>query len=401
MRNQYDIIVSGGGLVGSILALAAAREKLNILVFDSVKPSRIPPFNGRAYALSLSSCRLLAALELKEFIETHSQDIHSIHISDGLSRASSPSLRFESSEIDVGPMARMVEDRHLRSVVKREIQNHANFIRVINTRITELELNAFGVKVKDTNGRSYRASMVAGCDGRDSIVARKAAIRFSQYNYAQSAIACAVEHERDHHGCARQIFLPSGPLAILPLQGRVSSLVWTVGQDEASRLEKMNHHEFLKQLRIPMGSILGDLSLVGDRFFFPLTQRIAKTLVTERAALVGESAHIIHPLAGQSLNLGFRDAASLAQILGSAARRGEDIGLKTVLERYQRWRRFDVNLFAFATDSFDWLYSNSNPILYTLRKGGMDAVKRLPALRGVFIREAAGLNGQLPKIMMG
>lgn len=402
MSNAPDIIVAGGGLVGSIFALAAARENLTTLVFDDAKPSRLTRFDGRAYALSLSSCRMLTALGMTDLIETHSQEILTIHVSekdhDGFIGPAQES-QFDSSEIETGPMARMIEDRHLRAAIKRELKKHSDLIRVIKARITELEFGEFAVAAKDSNGKIYRSTMVAGCDGRDSIVGKRAGIRCSEFAYDQSAIVCAVKHGLPHHGGAFQFFMPSGPLAILPLRGRKSSLVWTIRQDNAEHLSKMKDADFLAKLKQPFGSFLGDISLIGNRFVFPLSQSLAEQLVSRRATLLGESAHGLHPLAGQSLNLGFRDAASLAQVLGIAARRGEDIGAMNVLERYQDWRRFDISLFAIATDGFDWLFSNANPLLRALRHSGMIAINHVPPLRRAFIREAAGLNGQMPDIM--
>lgn len=402
VSNTSDVIVAGGGLVGSVFALAAARENLTVLAFDDAKPSRLTRFDGRAYALSLSSCRMLTALGMTDLIETHSQEILTIHISakdhDGFTDPAQKS-QFHSSEIETGPMARMIEDRHLRAAIKHELKKYPDLIRVVKARITELEFGEFTVTVQDSIGKTYQSTMVAGCDGRDGIVGKRAGIRCSEFMYDQSAIVCAVKHELPHHGGACQFFMPSGPLAILPLRGRKSSLVWTTRQDNAEHLSKMKDSDFLAKLKQPFGSFLGDISLIGNRFVFPLSQSLAEQLISRRATLLGESAHGLHPLAGQSLNLGFRDAASLAQVIGVAARRGEDIGTINVLERYQNWRRFDISLFAIATDGFNWLFSNTNPLLHTLRHGGMIAINHAPPLRRAFIREAAGLNGQMPDIM--
>ncbi len=401
MTFDCDVIVAGGGLTGSVFALAAARENLSVLVIDDAEPDASRPFDGRAYAVSQSSCRLLAALGMSGLLNSDCQEIRAIRISDGeAGQGTGPfTLGFDSVEIESGPMGRMVEDRHLREAARAAVKSCPDLIGTVSSRIAGIELGGFAAEAADTRGRIFTSRMIAGCDGRDSAVARAAGIRRAQRDYGQTAIVCAVEHEKPHDGVAHQFFMPSGPLAILPLTGRRSSLVWTVNRKSTARLSALTDGEFLRELRLPFGAFLGELSLIGARKAFPLTQSLAERLAAPRAALLGESAHGLHPLAGQGLNLAFRDAASLAETLGAAARRGEDIGAASVLERYQSWRRFDAALLTAATDGCNWLFSNENPILRTVRGGGMLAVNRLPAVRRALIREAAGLHGHLPVIM--
>ena len=401
MTFDCDVIVAGGGLVGSVFALAAAKENLRVLVVDNAPPRSERPFDGRAYALSQSSCRLLAALGMSEMLQPVCQDIHAIRISDGeAGRGAGPfTLGFDSAEIDTGPMGRMAEDRHLRQAVHSALAGCPEWIRTISSRIQYVGLGESAAKAEISGSRAFTAPLIAGCDGRNGMVAQAAGIRHAQKDFRQSAVVCAVEHEKPHNGTAHQFFMPSGPLAILPLTGRRSSLVWTVDTGTADRLAALDDSGFLEELRLPFGAFLGELSLIGGRFNFPLVQSLAERLAAPRAALLGESAHGLHPLAGQGLNLGFRDAASLAEILGAAARRGEDIGSVSVLERYQTWRRLDVAFFAAATDGCNWLFSNDNPALRSLRSLGMAAVNGLPALRRAMIREAAGLHGHLPELM--
>lgn len=400
MKFDGDIIVAGGGLVGSIFALAAARENLKVVVFDAAIKKPSLRFNGRAYALSQSSCRLLRALNLKLPLQ-EGQDINAIRISDGIAGGSIDplTLKFDSSEIGDSPMGIMVEDQHLRKSLNTEIKNNSALISIIPTGVESVSLEASSISVTDQTNNKYCSRMIAGCDGRSSIVAVAAGIKYADNDYQQSAIVCAVEHEKPHNSIAHQFFMPTGPLAILPLKRDRSSLVWTLDQPIANRLFALNNKEFLNELKRPFGNFLGEISLIGKRSMIPLTQSLADRLTYPRVALLGESAHGLHPLAGQGLNLGLRDAASLAEVLGIAARRGEDIGTVDILNRYQNWRRLDIAMFATATDGFNWIYSNTNPILRLIRGTGMMAIGRLPFIKQAIIREAAGLNGELPQIM--
>ena len=404
MRPDADITVVGGGLIGSVFALAAAHGGLRVTLVDAAAESgRLPRFDGRAYAVSNSSCRLLRALGFAELLAQHSQDIRNIQITDGRAgEGAGPAvLGFDSAEIETGPMARMVEDRHLRHALGRAVAASSGIRRVVPAQIERVEFEGGQATAVTDAGARFTSWMIAGCDGRRGVVAAAADIRHTVKDYRQSSIVCAVEHQRPHAGAAHQFFMPPGPLAILPLQGNRSSLVWTADTDYAERAAALENDGFLRELRPRFGSFLGDIELIGARTVLPLSLTLAERTVASRAALLGEAAHGLHPLAGQGLNLGFRDAASLAETLATARRRGEDIGTLDVLERYQSWRRFDTALFAAATDSCNWLFSNDNPFMRTARGAGMMAVAQLPFLRRALIREAAGLNGALPALMSG
>ncbi|MCY4005317.1 MAG: FAD-dependent monooxygenase [Rhodobacteraceae bacterium] len=403
MKVDHDIIIAGGGLVGMAFALVAAKENFRVLVADDSPAAINRVFDGRAFALTLSSCRLLGSLGMSDFLRTKCQEIRAIRISEGSAYggADPVALGFDSAEIETGPMGLMVEDRHLHATLRQCVESCTDRIRWLSRRLTEVKLEDFCVKATDSHGNLHAARMIVGCDGRDSLVARAAGMTWNEKEYHQSGLVCAVRHEKPHEGIARQFFMPSGPLAILPLTGNRSSLVWTMHHPEGKRLASLGDDDFLRALRAPFGDCLGDISLIGTRASFPLTLSLATHLVAPRAALLGDSAHGLHPLAGQNLNLGLRDVASLAEILGTAARRGEDIGAINVMERFQRWRRFDIAAFAVVTDGFNWLFSNADPTLRMLRTGGMAALQRLPAVRRSIIRAAAGLHADLPKAMEG
>ena len=249
------------------------------------------------------------------------------------------------------------------------------------------------------SGDSLRGALLVGADGRQSGTATRAGIARQGWGYGQTAVVCAVAHARPHHGHAHQFFMPGGPLAILPLTGNRSAVVWSEEETRAAALMAMDDKAFLAALRPAFGSFLGDLALVGRRFSYPLGLTLADRMTGPRLALVGDAAHGVHPIAGQGLNAGLRDVAALAHVLDAARQRGEDIGAAQVLDRYAAWRRFDTLTLGAATDGLNRLFSNDNALVRGLRGLGLGMVGSLPVLRRAFIREAAGLTGDLPDLM--
>jgi 2-octaprenyl-6-methoxyphenol hydroxylase len=238
-----------------------------------------------------------------------------------------------------------------------------------------------------------------GCDGRGSGTAQRAGIKRIGWGYGQTALVCAIEHEKPHGGIAHQFFMPAGPLAILPLTGNRSSIVWSETEANATAFNALSDEEYLTMLRPRFGDFLGEISLAGARYSYPLALSMTDRLVTDRVALVGDAAHGLHPIAGQGLNAGMRDIAALVQIISEAQKRGEDYGSLAVLKRYEEWRRFDNTALALATDAFNKLFSNDNPVVRLGRDLGMGLINAMPSLRRGFIREAAGLSGDLPDLM--
>jgi 2-octaprenyl-6-methoxyphenol hydroxylase len=243
--------------------------------------------------------------------------------------------------------------------------------------------------------------MIVGSDGKTSPTAARAGIRRQGWGYGQTALVCAIAHELPHNGVAHQFFMPPGPLAILPLPGNRSSIVWSESEANAARIQSLDDAAYLDVLRPRFGNFLGDISLAGKRWTYPLALSMTQSFVGLRLALLGDAAHAMHPIAGQGLNAGLKDVAALAEVLTDARRRGEDIGRPEVLDRYQRWRRFDTATLLLATDVFNRLFSNDNGFLRLARDLGMGAVNAMPGLRRRFIREAAGLTGDLPRLLKG
>jgi 2-octaprenyl-6-methoxyphenol hydroxylase len=401
MDQPFDTVIVGGGLAGPALALALAQDGLRVALIDARPERAAQTFDGRGYALAVASRRLLANIGVWNHVANHAQPILGIKVADGRpgEAPSSLHLAFDHAEIEEGPMGHMVEDRFLRAALDEALDAETRITALRGQPVTAQEVGAASVAVILADGARIEARLLVGADGRESGTAKRAGIARSVKSYGQAAITCAVTHDKPHRGTAFQVFLPGGPLAILPLPGHRSSIVWSEREARAQALMAMDDDQFLAALRPVFGSFLGPIALEGPRFAFPLALSLAKSFTAPRVALVGDAAHGIHPLAGQGLNAGLRDVAALAEVLSEARARGEDPGADPVLERYARWRRFDTAGLAFATDSLNRLFSNDSRVLRFTRDLGLGLVNRIPPLRRAFIREAAGLTGELPKLM--
>ncbi len=400
-----DLIIVGGGLNGPALALATAQAGFRVTIIDAlpVDTRKGADFDGRSYALALASKRLLAGIGVWGTVAANAQPMLEIKVTDGRA-GEGPSpwmLHFDHAEIEEGPMGYMVEDRHLRRAFLDAMAADDRITQLAGKTVVAQDIGAAGVTVTLASGDSVTGRVLIGSDGRNSGTARRAGIKRTAWGYQQTANVCAIAHEKPHGGIAHQFFMPGGPLAILPLTGNRSSIVWAEDTARAEAIAAMDDTDFLAALRPAFGSFLGEISLTGARFTYPLGLTLAQSFVAPRLALVGDAAHGMHPIAGQGLNAGLRDVAALAQVLQEARARGEDIGGAQTLARYQQWRRFDTATLAAATDTFNRLFSNDNPLLRAVRDIGMGAINAAPGLRRKFIREAAGLTGDLPKLMRG
>ncbi len=401
-----DVLIAGGGLNGPALALALAQTGLRVIVIDA-RPAATRAeagFDGRAYALAIASKRLLQAVGVWRSVEERVQPILKIKASDGhAGQGPAPFfLTFDAAEIEEGPMGFMLEDRFLYAAFLDAMAAAPGVTLLSGQTVTAQEADAAGVTVTLASGRALTAKLLVGCDGRGSGVAQRAGIRRQGWGYGQTALVTAIRHERDHEGTAQQFFMPSGPLAILPLPGgHHSSIVWSETEARAAEIQALDDDAYLAALRPRFGDYLGEIALAGVRFTYPLSLSLAEHFIAPRVALVGDAAHGVHPVAGQGLNLGLRDVGALAEVLAGAARRGEDIGSPVTLEEYQRWRRFDSTALALGMDAVNRLFSNDNPVLRLGRDLGLGLVNALPGLRRRFIRQAAGLEGELPRLLQG
>jgi 2-octaprenyl-6-methoxyphenol hydroxylase len=405
MNYDTDILVVGGGLNGSALAIALASIGFDVVVVDrqSMAPKCADNFDGRAYALSHASCQMLKVLGVWAHTAKNAQPILDIKVSDGRAGegAAPMFVHFNHQELEEGPMGHLLEDRYLRRAFADVIAELPNITYLNDADVVGQKTDNLGADITLADGRVFRSRLLVGCDGRGSQVAHRGGIQRRGCDYEQTALVCALIHEHPHNGVAHQFFTPSGPLAILPLPGNRSSIVWTESSERAAKINAMDDAGYLAALAPVFGDFLGDIKLAGERFSYPLSLTLADSFIADRLALVGDAAHGIHPLAGQGLNLGLKDIAALAEVLAIAARRGEDIGTKPVLVRYQQWRRFDTSAMAAATDGINRLFSNDNALLRGIRDLGLGAVNSTPNLRRGFMRHAAGLSGELPKLLRG
>ncbi|MDA9274531.1 UbiH/UbiF/VisC/COQ6 family ubiquinone biosynthesis hydroxylase [bacterium] len=403
MKFDTDITIVGGGLNGPILAIAFARAGITTTVIDALttKVRKNAAFDGRSYAVALTSQRLLNNIGLWEPLSDDAQPMLEIKVTDGRA-GEGPSpffMHFDHAEIEDGPMGYMVQDRHLRRTLLEAMAANPLIKHLEGQTVTNQAVEGAGVTVTLESGKTLTSRNLIGCDGRGSGTATRAGIKRIGWGYGQTALVCAIEHEKPHGGIAHQFFMPTGPLAILPLTGNRSSIVWSESEVNATAFNALNDEDYLTMLRPRFGDFLGEISLTGTRYSYPLSLSMTEQLVTDRTALVGDAAHGLHPIAGQGLNAGMRDIAALVQIITEAQNRGEDYGSLAVLKRYEEWRRFDNTALALATDTFNKLFSNNNPLLRLGRDLGMGLINKMPSLRRGFMREAAGLSGDLPDLM--
>ncbi|WP_327794054.1 FAD-dependent monooxygenase [Harenicola maris] len=405
MAHDADILIAGGGLNGLTLGLALAQGGMQVQVIDQL-PAQTradPEFDGRSYALALASKRMLGALGLWEGLAEHAQPILEVVASDGRA-GEGPSplfLHFDHAEIEEGPMGYMIEDRFLRNLLLEAAEATPDLTHRAGAQIIGQSIAPGAASVTLATGEVLAAPLLVGADGKASGTCARAGIGRDETDYEQDAIVCAVAHSAPHNGVAHQFFMPGGPLAILPLAGQRSGIVWSEERALAAEYMALDDAGFIEVLKPRFGSFLGEISLAGRRSSYPLVRSLARQIVAERVALVGDAAQAVHPIAGQGLNQGLRDVASLVQVVLEARRRGEDIGAADVLERHRAWRSFDRQSLAFATDGFNRLFSNDNPVLRAGRDLGMGLIGSVPGLRRRFIREAAGLAGDLPDLLRG
>ena len=404
MSTQGSIVIGGGAFAGLALALALRQglgAEVPIIVADpalATRPSRDP----RATAIVAACRRLFAAIGVWEDIAGQAQPILDMVITDSkLHDATRPVFLTFAGHVEPGePFAHMVENRHLIDALVRRAEESGVDLRTSAVVSYEARPDAIDVALAD-GGSAIPASLLVAADGARSKLRERAGIPTHGWDYDQSGIVVTVGHERDHGGRAEEHFLPAGPFAILPLTGKRSSLVWTEKRPEAARIIALDDDEFLRELEQRFGLHLGEIKVLDKPRAFPLSYFVARSFIAERLALIGDAAHVIHPIAGQGLNMGLKDVAALAEVLVDAARLGMDIGQADVLERYQRWRRFDTMAMGVATNSLNFLFSNKSTLLRTVRDIGLGFVDRAPPLKSLFIRQAAGLTGEVPRLLKG
>lgn len=410
---EADVAIAGGGMVGLTLALALEQAGLEVALADAQAPATTlaPHFDGRAFAIAFASYRMWRALGLAGAIDPFAQPIERIMVTDGRPlgdlRGGGPSLlhlHFDAAEMGGASgeaLGYMVENRSIRLALDEAVRARPAIRRFAPSTVSSIARDADGVSLSLSTGETLRARLLVGADGRKSFVRSEARIRTIGWPYSVTGIVATVRHEKPHGAVAHEFFLPAGPFAILPLVGERSNVVWMERHAVAQALLKLPEAEFLAELKRRFGDFLGDLELEGPRFGYPLSLQLAERLVDTRVALAGDSAHGVHPIAGQGLNMGLKDVAALAECVADSVRVGLDPADPEGLARYQRWRRFDNLAMAAATDVFDRLFSNDHPILRLGRGLGLAAVDAIKPARTFFMKYAGGGAGDLPRLLKG
>jgi 2-octaprenyl-6-methoxyphenol hydroxylase len=398
-----DVIILGGGLVGATLALALDAHGLSSIVVDPADPAvtLAPGFDGRASAVASASGRMLDAIGVGARIAGKGCAIRHIRVSDGLAPGK---LDFIPDDDD-GALGTMYENKLLRQSLFDAASAAARVDLRMKTRATTVDRAATGVTATLDDGSIVRAPLVVAAEGRNSPTRAAAGITVARWQYDHAAIIGAFHHEKSHGNTAYEIFYPAGPFALLPLPddavGHRSAIVWTVDAADAPGMLKLGERAFLAEATKRMGGFLGELSAASPRASYPLGFHHAARITAERLALVGDAAHGIHPIAGQGLNLGFRDVAALAEVLVEGKRLGLDLGDAALLERYQRWRGLDTFMTAFATDTLTRLFGVKGRAASAVRRAGITLVDHVPPLKARFMAEARGESGALPKLLQG
>jgi 2-octaprenyl-6-methoxyphenol hydroxylase len=405
-RNNVDVLIAGGGFAGLTLAIALRQALGPSFAVTVADPALGKTYAGdeRASAIVAAVRRLFESIGVWERVEHEAQPMLDMVITDSrLDDAVRPTFLTFAGEVEPGePFAHMIENVLLvdaLTVKAREAGIDLRPTAVANFNKSSGSAQHIDVTLAD--GAALAPRLLVAADGARSGIRSRAGITTHGWDYGQSAIVINVAHERDHEGRAEEHFLPAGPFAILPLKGRRSSIVWTEPTAEAERIVALPDAEFHAALEQRFKLQLGEIKVLGPRRVHPLGFFVARSFIAERIALVGDAAHVIHPIAGQGLNMGLKDVAALAEVIVDAARLGLDFGAADALERYQRWRRFDTMAMGLATDGLNRLFSNRSDVLRVFRDIGLGLVDRLPALKHLFIREAAGLVGEVPKLLRG
>jgi 2-octaprenyl-6-methoxyphenol hydroxylase len=398
--DRADVIILGGGLIGLTLAIALDRHGLSAIVIDPADPERnlAPAFDGRATAIASASWRMLEAIGIAGRLEGEGCPIRSIRVSDGLQPGG---IVFDSPDSE-DPLGIMVENLRLRQVLREGAIDSARVKLIMPARAAEIVRDPAGVRIALEDGRAVAAQLLIGAEGRNSPTREGANIPLARWSYDHKAVVLTVEHERHHENAAYEIFYPTGPFAILPLlPGTRSAIVWSVPAADSAAVTDLPDRALAHEISKRMGGFLGEVRLAGPRWNYPLGFHHAATMTAERLALAGDAAHGIHPIAGQGLNLGFRDVAALTQVLVEGARLGLDPGDSQLLARYERWRSLDTLTVAAATDGLTRIYGIPGRTASAIRRFGMGIVQRVGPLKSQFMAEARGESGELPLLLRG
>jgi 2-octaprenyl-6-methoxyphenol hydroxylase len=411
--SPYEVVIAGGGFTGRALALALTKlapKGFRVALVDAdpsfgegPRREAVAQEDARALALSAATKNLLSVLDVWTSLRPPPEPISSIDITDSrLNAELRPHFLGFDDELKSGkPAAYLVEYGALYRALEAAVRTEKPIEILAPDTVVDYSTDDFSVVAKLGSGAEIKARLLVASDGKRSRLREAAGIKCVSWSYPQLGIVTTVAHTRPHHGRAVQHFLPAGPFAMLPLTGNRSSIVWTEEKERGAAIMALDEEGFTRELATRFGARLGEIKLAGPRQSFPLEFQIARSFIADRLALIGDAAHVVHPLAGQGLNIGMRDVAALAETIVEEARLGLDIGSGPGLERYQRWRRFDSAFSGAVMDGLNRLFSNDNSPLRVLRDLGLGLVDRVPELKRFLVREAAGETGNVPRLLKG
>lgn len=402
-----DVIIIGGGLVGMTLALALAAHGVTSAVVDAadLDTTLTAAFDGRATAIASASAAMFHAIGLGGLLDAQSCPIHRIRVSDGIQ---AKPLIFDALETDGegGALGYMVENRHLRAALLTAGRAAAGI--ALHAPATAASIVRDGIRAAVTldGGTVLTAPLLIAADGRRSKVRDGAGIAVARWTYRQTAIVTMIEHAAPHDHTAFELFYPTGPFAILPMQdsdagGHRSAIVWTVENDAAPGTIKLGPRGLAAEIEARIGGLLGAVTVIAPAASYPLGYHHANSYTSERLVLIGDAAHGIHPIAGQGLNMGLRDVAALTEVLVDSVRLGLDLGAPAVTARYSAWRRLDNSMVGGVTDGLNRLFALKGRAPAAARRFGLAAVERVPLLKRRFMAEARGETGDRPKLLTG
>lgn len=406
MQKRPDILISGASYAGTALALAlnkALAGELSICVLDRSRQETQPPASPRSFAISAASKNLLEYIGVWQQIADATQPVSEIEITDSpLQAGIRPVLLTYENTIESGePASHIVPDGLLAHALKSQLHDTASLTVVHDCQVDDFSNDGKEGLLTCTDGRTFRGDLIVAAEGRNSATRDAAGIKSVGWDYGQSGICTVVTHTKPHEGRAVQHFLPAGPFAILPLPGNRSCITWTESANEAWRIMKLDAVEFLQEVEKRFSGRLGQLAIETSPASWPLSLRLARSLIAPRLALIGDTARGVHPIAGQGLNLGMRDVAALTEVIVDNARVGLPPSNPDGLARYERWRRFDSTASSMAFDKLNKLFSNDNTLLRSAREAGLGLIDRLPMAKAFLVKEAAGLSGDVPKLLRG
>jgi 2-octaprenyl-6-methoxyphenol hydroxylase len=400
--DRADAIIFGGGMIGLALAAALDSSGVSAIVVDPAdpKPRKDAAFDGRTSAVSSSSMRMLRTIGVTDKLAEPGCPILTIAVADGLEPGG---LHFDAEEDE--PLGWMHENRRLRAALQARAEAGRNSWLLWKSSVKDVDRGDHGVTVALEDGRKLHAPLLIAADGRNSATREAAGINIARWKYDHQAIVSVLRHERAHENVAYEIFYPTGPFALLPMTddagGHRCAIVWSVPNEDAAGWLSLNDDEFAAEAEAAMGGFLGKIEMLAPRSSYPLGFHHAAQITAKRLALAGDAAHAIHPIAGQGLNLGFRDVAALAQVIVEGARLGLDLGDRQLLDRYQRWRSLDALSVAFATDSLTRVYGVPGKTASAVRRFGMGLIERLSPIKNRLMSEARGTSGELPLLLRG